>query len=124
MSQQGVQSKEVVLSYIQALHGQRYEEAVGFLHDNVKIKGPGGESFGKPLDFIEMLRTYRGRYDIRKVFVDEEDVCVLYDFATTGPMVYMSSWYKVKDGKIVSIVTVFDPRAFGPPPGKNSGGSG
>jgi hypothetical protein len=112
------------MSYIEALHDQRYEEAMGFLHDNVKIEGPGGESFGKPLDFIEMLRKYSGRYDIKKVFADQEDVCVLYDLSTTGATVYMSSWYQVKGGKIASIVTVFDPRAFGPLPGKNSGGSG
>ena len=105
------------MAYIAALDGQRYEKALEFLHDRVRIRGPAGESFGKPLDFIEMLRKYRGRYEIKKVFVDGDDVCVLYDLATNGPTVYMSSWYVVKDGRIASIQTVFDPRAFGPPPG-------
>lgn len=108
----------MVRSYIQALHDQRYEDAMGHLRENVRIKGPAGETFGKPLDFIEMLRTYKGKYDIKKMFVDGDDVCVLYDLVTTGPIVYMSSWYQVKEGKIVSINTVFDPRAFGPPPGQ------
>ena len=103
------------MSYIEALDDQRYEEALGFLHDEVRIRGPAGETFGKPLDFIEMLRKYRGRYDIKKMFAEGEDVCLLYDLLTVGPTVYMSSWYQVKDGKIVAIRTIFDPRAFGPP---------
>jgi hypothetical protein len=114
--------KDVVMSYISALDHQKYEEAMGFLHDNVQIKGPAGETFGKPLDFVEMLRKYRGRYDVKKVFVDGNDVCVLYDLATVGPTVFMSSWYKVKEGKIASIQTVFDPRLFGPPPAQASSG--
>ncbi|MDE1858081.1 MAG: nuclear transport factor 2 family protein [Thaumarchaeota archaeon] len=105
----------VVKSYIDALDDQRYAEALGLLQGNVRVRGPSGETFGRPTDFIEMLRKYHGRYDIKKVFVDGDDVCLLYDLKTTGPTVFMSSWYQVKDGKIASIHTVFDPRAFGPP---------
>jgi len=113
--------KEVVTSYIRALDSGEYEKALEYLSDKVRIRGPAGETFGKPLDFIEMLRKYRGRYDIKKMFVDGEDVCVLYDLATTGPKLYMSSWYQVKYGKITSIQTIFDPSALGPPPGKKPG---
>ncbi|HUI00669.1 MAG TPA: nuclear transport factor 2 family protein [Nitrososphaerales archaeon] len=109
-------SRDVVMSYINALDGQRYDDALGHLDDRVRIRGPAGETFGKPLDFIDMLRKYRGKYDVKKVFVDGDDVCVLYDLKTTGPTVFMSSWYQVKGGRIVSVQTVFDPRAFGPPP--------
>ena len=108
--------KDVVMSYISALDRQQYDQALGFLRDNVRIRGPAGETFGKPLDFMEMLRRYRGRYEIKKAFADGDDVCLLYDLVTTGPTVYMSSWYQVEEGKISSINTVFDPRAFGPPP--------
>ena len=117
-----LQPKDVVMSYITALDRHEYEEAMGFLWDSVRIRGPGGETFGKPLDFVQMLRKYRGRYDVKKVFVDGDDVCVLYDLATAGPTVFMSSWYQVKEGKIASIQTVFDPQRFGPPPGQASGG--
>lgn len=110
---------ETVMSYIEALDGQNYDAALGHLHDKVRIRGPAGETFGKPFDFVEMLRKYRGRYDIKKTFSDGDDVCVLYDLKTTGPTVFMSSWYEVRDGKIASIQTIFDPRAFGPPPEKS-----
>ena len=109
------QAKEIVMGYIGALDRREYDRALEHLDERVRIRGPAGETFGNPLDFIEMLSKYQGRYDVKKVFDDEDDVCVLYDLTTTGPTVYMSSWYQVKDGKIVSIRTVFDPRAFGPP---------
>jgi limonene-1,2-epoxide hydrolase len=113
-------SLEVVMAYIKALDSQDYETAMNHLHDNVRIRGPAGETYGKPYDFIEMLRRYQGKYDIKKAFADGDDVCLLYDLKTNGPTVFMSSWYQVKRGKIVSIRTVFDPRAFGPPPRKGS----
>ena len=107
------------MSYIGALDGQEYEKALEYLHEKVRIRGPAGETFGKPLDFIEMLKKYRGRYEIKKVFTDGDDVGVFYNLATSGPTVFMASWYHVKDRKIVSFETIFDPRLFGSPPGKN-----
>jgi len=115
MDQDNARPREIVMSYIQALDNQRYEEAMGLLHEDVRIRGPAGETFGKPVDFVEMLRRYRGRYDVRKVFDDGTDVCVLYYLKTAEVTVYMSSWYIVKNGKIVSIQTVFDSRAFSRP---------
>lgn len=108
------------MSYIRALDDQKYEEAMALLHEEVRIRGPAGETFGKPREFVEMLRKYRGSYDLKKVFDEGPDVCVLYDLVAGESKVYMSSWYQVKEGKIVSIQTVFDPGAFGPPPGSDS----
>ena len=117
--------RDVVMSYIDALDKLDYDGALRFLSDNVRVRGPAGETFGAPLGFIEMLRRYRGGYDIKRVFVDGDEVSLWYDLKTTGPTVFMASWYQVKDGKIVSIQTIFDPSAFDSPPAKNAkqGGS-
>ncbi len=112
-------ARSVVTSYIKALDSHDYDTALGHVHENVRVRGPAGETFGKPKDFIEMLRKYHGKYDIKKVFTEGDDVCLWYDLKTTGPTVFMASWYQVSDGKIASIQTLFDPRAFGPPPAKN-----
>jgi hypothetical protein len=112
--------RKVVKSYIDALDGQAYDEALRYLHDHVSIRGPAGETFGKPYDFIEMLRRYRGKYDVKRTFVDGDEVCLWYDLATIAGRVSMASWYQVKDGKIVLIQTIFDPRALGPPPEKKT----
>jgi SnoaL-like protein len=113
-------AKEVVLSYIRALDSQDYDAARGHLNDDVRVKGPAGEMFSKPKEFIDMLRSYRGKYDLKKVFTDGNDVCLLYDLKTPTATVFMCSWYHVNDGKIDSIQTVFDPRPFGPPRDKKS----
>jgi SnoaL-like domain len=109
-------SRHVVMSYINALHGQKFEEALRYLDDRVRIRGPAGETFGKPTDFIDMLRKYHGKYDVKKVFNDANEVSVWYDLDTSVAKVSMASWYQVKDGRIISIQTLFDPKAFGPPP--------
>ena len=106
------ETKRVVLSYIKSLDSKKYDQASILIDESVKIIGPAGETFGKPKEFTNMLKRYQGNYSILKMFVEGEDACLLYDFVTPEKIVYMSSWYKVKGGKIVFIRTVFDPSTF------------
>lgn len=108
------QPRRVVMGYIKALDGQNYSLAAKYLSDNLKILGPSGESFKKPMEFLEMLRQHNGKYDIKKIFVNKNDVCLLYDLKMPRLVVFMCSWYKVVRSKIISICTVFDPRPFAP----------
>jgi hypothetical protein len=50
--------------------------------------------------------------DIDKVFVDGDDVCIIYGLATkvTADKIPTVGEYKVKDGKISSVRAFFDPR--------------
>jgi hypothetical protein len=107
-------SMNVVLSYINALDKLDYKAAASYLSDSIRIRGPSGESFSNPGEFVGLLSQYRGRYDVKKIFADEGDVCLLYDLVTTSATVFMCSWYQVREAKITSIHTVFDPRAFAP----------
>lgn len=106
------ESKMVVMSYIKALDKQDYESAEVHLEESVRISGPSEESFTSPKEFVEMLRHYRGTYDVVKTFVDGNDVCLLYNLKTPATTAFMCSLYRVENGKIASIHTVFDPRAF------------
>ncbi len=108
-------AKDVVLGYLGALDRQDYDAARGFLQDRLPVIGPG-EGFDSADRFVAMLRAYRSRYDVKKVFADGDEACVLYDLATRGATVFMCSWYRVEDGKIAFIRSVFDPRAFDRPP--------
>ena len=105
-------AKEAVMSYIKAMGDRDYAAARNYLSDNVRVKGPAGETFRSPDEFLKMMEQQRGKYDIKKVFVDGCDVCLLYDFVTPNVTTFFCSWYQLKDGKISSIQTVFDPRAF------------
>jgi SnoaL-like protein len=105
-------AREVVMSYIAAMDKRDYPAARNYLQESVFIKGPAGEAFRSPDEFLKMMEKQRGRYDIKKIFVDGDDVCLLYDFITERVTTFFCSWYQVKDGKIASIQTIFDPRAF------------
>ncbi len=106
--------RDVVLSYIQAMDSRNFEAVRTYLSDSVFIKGPAGEAFRSPEEFIGMMKQQSGKYAIKKIFVDGNDVCLLYDFITPKVSAFFCSWYQVKDGKITSIQTIFDPRQFAP----------
>jgi hypothetical protein len=105
-------AREVVMSYINAMGNQDYAAVRNYLGDNVLVKGPSGEAFRSPDEFVSMMSKQRGKYDMKKIFVDGDDVCLLYNFVTQTVTTFFCSWYQVKDGKIISIQTVFDPSAF------------
>ena len=106
-------AKKVVLAYIKALDNQDYNAARSYMNDRLLIKGPG-ESFDKPEKLLKILQSSHAKYDVKKAFVDGDDVCLLYDLTSSTPpvTVFMCSWYHVKGGKISSIWTIFDPRPF------------
>ena len=89
-------AREVVMAYIKAMDDRDYAAARNYLGDNVRVKGPAGEAFRSPDEFLKMM----------------EQQLEKYDFVTPKVTTIFSSWYQIKDGKIVSIQTVFDPRAF------------
>ena len=62
-------AREIVMSYIQALDQRDFAAAREYLQESVFIRGPGGEAFRSPDDFLRMMEQQRGRYDIKKVFV-------------------------------------------------------
>jgi len=115
-------AKEVVLSYIEALDKQDYNLARRYIHDHLPIKGPG-ELIDSPEELLKMLQKYGGRYKLKNVIAEGDDVSLLYDLTTGTPVltVLMCSWYHVKDGKIDSILTIFDPRPYASMGGQNTG---
>ncbi len=64
------------------------------------------------LEALKRLASILQRIDLRKVFVDGDDVCVLYDRVTNTPAgtAFIAEWYQVKGGKIVALRVVFDAR--------------
>jgi hypothetical protein len=116
--------KEIVLSYIRALDSHDYTDAETFFDKTARVKGPSGEEFNSPHEFMGMLQKYAGKYEVKKVFVDGDDVCLLYNFTAGSANALMCSWYQLQKGKITSIQTIFDPSTFsrvaaGKPPGSD-----
>ncbi len=108
-------AKEIVMEYLQVLVERRdFKSARSYLKDNVSYVSPLNSFDGvEPyLKYNESLHLPKP--DIKKVFTDGNDVCLLYEMTlTTQPAsLFVSFWAHVDDGKISSIRLVFDPRPF------------
>jgi len=95
-----------------------WKGARGFLADRIDFVGPFDE-FSEPEDYLAALQKLHPiveRVDLHKMFVDGDDVCLLYDLATHSPAgtAFIAEWHHVRGGKIDRIRVVFDPRPFAP----------
>lgn len=109
-------SAEVVQGYAQALGKGDFAAARRYLHDNLSFHGPI-DTFDKPEPLLASLKKLHAmvqRIDMKKVFVDGNDICMLYDLVTNTPAgtSCVAEWYHVKGDKIASIRAVFDARPF------------
>ncbi len=107
---------EVVQGYTQALGKGDFASARRYLHDNLSFHGPI-DTFDKPEPYLESLKKLHAivqRIDMKKFFVDGNDVCMLYDLVTNTPAgtSFVAEWHHVKGEKIASIRVVFDARPF------------
>jgi hypothetical protein len=108
-------AKEIVMEYMQALIERRdFKTARSYLKDDVSYVSPlnsfdGVEPYLKYNESIHLPKP-----DIKKVFADGDDVCLLYEMTLAKPPVTfpVSLWAHVDGGKISSIRLVFDPRPF------------
>ncbi|SRR5260370_14908439 len=95
-----------------------FDTARALLHDDV--------SFSGPIDTFDSADAYLGALrglsqvvksaEEQKVFVDGDDVCVIYDLVTNTPAgtAPTAEWYHVRDGKISAVRVFFDARPFAP----------
>jgi hypothetical protein len=107
---------EIVESYQAALGKGDFATARTLMQDNMTFQGPL-DTFTTADDYLESLRRLASiiqRIDLKKVFVDGEDVCVLYDMVTNTPAgtAFIAEWYQVSGGKIAALRVVFDARPF------------
>lgn len=109
-------AKDIVLDYQRSLGKQDYKAARSYMSDDFSFQGPLA-THDKPeglLKDLEQLHHIVKGVDMKKIFAEGDDVCLLYDLITTNPPVnsFTCEWYHVKDGKIASIRVVFDARPF------------
>jgi hypothetical protein len=108
-------SAEVARGFFDAWTGKDFERARSLLHDDVSFEGPI-DTFADADSYIASLQQLSGivtGVDEQKVFVDGDDVCVIYDLKTAPvPSSRTCEWYRVRDGKVASVSVVFDARPF------------
>ncbi|MDV3293193.1 MAG: hypothetical protein LYZ70_02880 [Nitrososphaerales archaeon] len=109
-------AKEIVLGYQQALGSNDWKGARRYLKDNMTFRGPLASHDGPELylEDLKKLHPIIKGVEMKKVFVDDGDVCLLYDMITNTPAgtAFISEWYHVEGDKIASLRVVFDARPF------------
>jgi hypothetical protein len=107
----------VAEGFFDAVGSKDFGRARSFLHDDVSFSGPI-DKFSDADSYLASLQQLSGMVqgvDKHKVFVDGDDVCVLYDLKTTVVSPSRTcEWYRVRDGKIARVWVVFDARPFAP----------
>ena len=105
-------TRELVTSYIRAVGENRLEALPAMLDpDAVFMVGDttlrGAEAF---IGGFRRLTPIILRNEIRKLFVDGDEACVIYDFVTDTPAgaVVSVEYLKVRNGRIASSLLVFE----------------
>ncbi len=111
-------AKKIVLSYQKALGKNDWEAARRLLKNDMKFKGPLA-AYDKPepyLEDIKKLHQIVEDVEMKKIFADGDDVCLLYDMKTNTPAgtAFICEWYHVIGEKVGSIRVVFDATPFAP----------
>ena len=109
-------AKEIVEKYKEAVGRKDFAAARKLLHDDLAFQGPI-ETLNKADDYVASITKLANiiqRMEVKKVFADGNDVCVLYDMVTNTPAgtAFIVEWYQVRGDKIGSLHAVFDARPF------------
>ncbi len=100
---------EIVMACINALNREDFKAARKYTTDNFSFVGVLGSRNGAEAYFNDMEKM-KLKYDVKKVFVNGDDVCLLYDLTMSGITIFGCGWYHVDGDKINSLRVVFDPR--------------
>ena len=108
---------QIAEGFFGAWTSKDFDRARELVHDDLSFEGPI-DSFSDADSYLASLKQLSGivtGVDKQKVFVDGDDVCVIYDLKTAPvPSSRTCEWYRVRDGKVASVSVVFDARPFAP----------
>lgn len=102
----------VTLDYLEAVGKQQYDKVAGFLAPNVRFRGPA-MTYTSAEDLVGALKRLAAihvRNDVKRVFVDGDQVCVIYDFVTDTEAGALPAveWLHFDGGRISAIDLYYD----------------
>jgi len=100
---------QIVKDFIEALNNEDFDTARQYVTDDMRFIGVMGSRDGADAYFTDM-RHMKFKYDIKKVFTDDNDVCLFYDIDMNGTNVFCCGWYHLQHNKIAEFRVIFDPR--------------
>jgi SnoaL-like domain len=102
-------AKQVTLNFINALNDEDFKTAREYVSEDMTFAGVMGTRNGAEAYFKDMEHM-KLKYDIKKIFEDEDDVCLFYNITMSGIKIFSCGWYHIINGKINSFKVIFDPR--------------
>jgi ketosteroid isomerase-like protein len=105
--------EQLTTEYIEAVGEGRLDDVRELLNPDVTFEGPGLNRLDGADAYLAALRRLSpiiARNEIRRVFVDGEETCVVYDFVTDTPVgpVRSVEWLTFEDGRIATVRLLFD----------------
>ena len=112
------ESRAIALTYIDACARHDLDAVAPLLAADLAFNGPGRSLTGAApyLAILRRLGAVWLRSEVKKVFSDGPEVCVIYDLVTTTPAgaVPIVEWLRIEGGTIRSVTLFFDRVAFQP----------
>jgi hypothetical protein len=105
-----VNPKNVVESYLNLRSSRKYDELDGILSEKVEYKSP----LSKYSSSSELVNSMKKSTDgftgisVKKVFVDGDDVCAIFDQDSSLGKISFTEWYTVREDRIAKIESTFD----------------
>ena len=104
-----IESVTTVTAFLKALNNEDFKKARRYLSDDVNFIGVMGTRDGGD-NYISDMEKMKFKYDIRKIWGDEDDVSVFYDIDMGDTTLFCAGWYHLSNGKRNAIKVLFDPR--------------
>ena len=100
---------KTLVNFIEAMNKEDFKTARTYTTDDLSFVGVMGSRNGAEAYFKDMEHM-KLKYDVKKIFENENDVCLLYDIDMSGKTIFSCGWYQLENGKIKTIRVIFDPR--------------
>jgi len=104
--------KTLTLEYLNAVSKQQYQKLEAMLAPDLTVRGPAATrtSAADFLGALKRLGAIHVRSDVKRVFVDGDEVCVIYDFVTDTPAGALATieWLRFEGDRIRSINLYYD----------------
>ena len=106
---------ELALEYLEIFVGNKpLSELSDILDEQCSFQGPMYQ-FNSAVAYINSLESdpaLNASYDIIASFEDNSSACIIYQFKKPGIDTAMSQTFKIRNGKIVEILLIFDASVF------------
>jgi hypothetical protein len=103
--------EKVALAYLDAVAKKDMAKVESLVSQDIQFIGPAATTSG----VRDLLASFRRigavhvRTDVKRVFSDGDDVCVIYDFVTdTAGALPVVEWIRLEGGKIRSVHIYYD----------------